>query len=258
MLHNLLQGCNLVVIELFCSKDSAIAKACRRAEVAYLGITQEENFFSAETQAFLKEALSVLGSRFSTKVYLHIATPCTAGCSWRFYNWKRPAFRRKWRLKLQEHQRCWKLIGSLLGPYAKEPALLVTQEWPKTSSLWKEEVYLKVKERLGLSFGRTVDRCPFDRVYKRWYFCSNREKWVDCFREEERGLQVDWVGYWIDYTRFHIGMNLGEASSLVPTGSHLTGGTLASMKDPALGRAPDLNCWVLLFLYLCFGGISLH
>ena len=96
MLRNLLQGCNLVVIELFCSKDSAIA--------------------------------------------------CTPGGSWRFYNWKRPAFRRKWRLKLQEHQRCWKLIGSLLGPYAKEPALLVTQEWPKTSSLWKEEVYLKVKK----------------------------------------------------------------------------------------------------------------
>ena len=41
----------------------------------------------------------------------------------------------------REHQRNWKLLGALLGPYAKEPGLLVTQEWPKTSALWKEEVF---------------------------------------------------------------------------------------------------------------------
>ena len=74
------------------------------------------------------------------------------------------------------------MLGALLGPYAKESALLVTQEWPKTSALWKEEVFLKTKKRLGLSFGKVVDRCSFDGVYKKWYFCSNHEKWVELFK----------------------------------------------------------------------------
>ena len=171
-----------VVVELFCSKDSAISQACKRAGVAYIGITQEENFVDPNTQAFLGETLSVLKSRYQTKVYVPIATPCTAGCSWRYYNWRKPGFKQKWRAKLREHQRNWKLLGSLLGPYAKEPSLLLTQEWPKNSSLWKEETFLRTKKRLGLNYGKVVDRCSFDLVFKKWYFCSNHEKWVELLK----------------------------------------------------------------------------
>ena len=171
-----------VVIELFCSTDSAISQACKRAGIAYIGITQVENFVDQNTQLFLGETLSILKSRYQTKVYVHIATPCTAGCSWRYYNWRKPGFKKKWRVKLLEHQRNWKLLGSLLGPYAKEPSLLLTQEWPKNSSLWQEETFLRIRKRLGLSFGKVVDRCSFDLVFKKWYFCSNQEKWVELFK----------------------------------------------------------------------------
>ena len=172
----------LLVIELFCGPESAISQACKRSGVAYIGITEAENFVDPHTQEFLAETLLVLKSRFRTSIYVHIATPCTAGCSWRHYNLKKPGFRKKWQRKLQEHQRNWKLLGALLGPYAKEPGLLVTQEWPKTSALWKEEVFLKIKKRLGLSFGKVVDRCSFDGVYKKWYFCCNHEKWLELFK----------------------------------------------------------------------------
>ena len=172
----------LLVIELFCGPESAISQACRRAGVAYIGITASENFVDQNTQEFLAETLSVLKSRYCTRIYVHIATPCTAGCSWRHYNLRKPGFKKKWHAKLREHQRNWKLLGALLGPYAKETALLVTQEWPKTSALWKEEVFLKIQKRLGLSFGKVVDRCSFDGVYKKWYFCSNHEKWVELFK----------------------------------------------------------------------------
>ena len=172
----------LLVIELFCGPESAISQACRRAGVAYIGITASENFVDPNTQEFLAETLSVLKSRYCTRIYVHIATPCTAGCSWRHYNLRKPGFKKKWQAKLREHQRNWKLLGALLGPYAKETALLVTQEWPKTSALWKEEVFLKIQKRLGLSFGKVVDRCSFDGVYKKWYFCSNHEKWVELFK----------------------------------------------------------------------------
>ena len=172
----------LLVIELFCGPESAISQACRRAGVAYIGITAAENFVDPNTQEFLAETLSVLKSRYCTRIYVHIATPCTAGCSWRHYNLRKPGFKKKWQAKLREHQRNWKLLGALLGPYAKETALLVTQEWPKTSALWKEEVFLKIQKRLGLSFGKVVDRCSFDGVYKKWYFCSNHEKWVELFK----------------------------------------------------------------------------
>ena len=171
----------LLVVELFCARGSALEKACDRENVAYLGITEAEDFLHEETQAFLAEALLVLKSRQKTKVYVHIATPCTAGCSWRFWHWKRPSYRVKWRNKIKLHQKAWRLIGNLLEKYVESEDLLLTQEWPKNSGLWTEDVFLKVKRRLKLDYGRVVDRCAFDRVRKTWWFCTNKKAWCDTF-----------------------------------------------------------------------------
>ena len=169
----------LLVIEVFCSADSALCRACARDRVAYIGITEEEDFLSKSTQLFLGEVLLCLLSRKPPQIYVHIASPCTAGCSYRFKHWHRPKFRHRWREQVKKHVASWKALGKLLEDRCKE--ILMTQEWPKNCSLWKEESYLKDKKRLGLNFGRVVDRCAFDGVFKRWFFATNREEWSEIF-----------------------------------------------------------------------------
>ena len=69
----------------------------------------------------------------------------------------------------------------LLVPYVGKPECLLTQEWPKKSALWHEGTYRNVRGKLGLVFGRDVNRCSFDGVYKRWYFAANQESWCKQF-----------------------------------------------------------------------------
>ena len=45
----------------------------------------------------------------------------------------------------------WSALSSLLESHCKERSLLLTQEWPKKSSLWKKGTYLRAKTRLGLT-----------------------------------------------------------------------------------------------------------
>ena len=87
----------LLVVELFCARDSALCTACKREKVAYIGITQEEDFLSKGTQLFLGEVLLCLLKRNPPKIYIHVSSPCTAGCSFRFKNWHKPKFRHRWR-----------------------------------------------------------------------------------------------------------------------------------------------------------------
>ena len=107
---------------------------------------------------------------------MHIASPCAAGCSFRFKNWHKPGYKKKWRKQLEEHVKGWRLMCRLLSPYVGKPECLLTQEWPKKSALWHEGTYRNVRRNLGLVFGRDVDRCTFDGVYKRWYFATNQEQ----------------------------------------------------------------------------------
>ena len=74
----------VLVVEVFCAKDSALCKACARENVAYIGITEEENLLLKSMQLFLGEVMLSLLGRKPPKICLHIASPCTAGCSFRF------------------------------------------------------------------------------------------------------------------------------------------------------------------------------
>ena len=194
----------LLVIEVFCSTDSALCRACARDRVAYIGITEKEDFLSKSTQMFLGEVLLCLLSRKPPQIYVHIASPCTAGCSYRFKNWHRPKFRHRWREQVKKHVASWKALGRLLEDRCKE--ILVTQEWPKNCGLWKEESYLKEKKRLGLNFGRVVDRCAFDGVFKRWFFATNREEWSEIFS-----------GKPCDKSHQHVSLASVEETGIYPT-----------------------------------------
>ena len=134
--------------------------------------------FNEDTQEFLVEVFSVLKPENpGVHVYVHIASLCAAGCSFRFKNWHKPGYKKKWRKQLEEYVKGWRLMCKLLCPYVGKPACLLTQEWPKKSALWHEGTYRNVRRRLGLVFGRDGDRCTFDGVYKCWYFATNQESW---------------------------------------------------------------------------------
>ena len=98
----------LLVVELFCARDSALCTACKREKVAYIGITQEEDFLSKGTQLFLGEVLLCLLKRNPPKIYIHVSSPCTAGCSFRFKNWHKPKFRHRWCEQMKKHVAYWK------------------------------------------------------------------------------------------------------------------------------------------------------
>ena len=72
---------SLLVVEVFCARNSALRKACVGESVASIGITEEENFLEKNTQLFLGEVLLCLLGRKPSAVCMHIASPCTAGCS---------------------------------------------------------------------------------------------------------------------------------------------------------------------------------
>ncbi|CAE7217587.1 unnamed protein product [Symbiodinium sp. CCMP2592] len=194
----------LLVVELFCARDSALCAACKRESVAYIGITQEEDFLSKNTQLFLGEVLLCLLKRNPPKIYIHVASPCTAGCSFRFKNWHKPKFRHRWREQMKKHVASWKTLGKLLQNHCQD--VLLTQEWPKTCGLWKEETYQRVKKSLGLSFGREVDRCAFDLVYKRWWFACNCSEWCEIFS-----------GKSCDKNHVHVAPESLEATGYYPT-----------------------------------------
>ena len=124
----------VVVVELFCQSESALQKACEKLEVPYVGVTEQMDFCSSDTQSFLKELFSVLSCGLKTKLYCHISTPCTTGCRLRHRGWRKYS-REKWNEKVQFHKRVWELLGVLLKPVAGSDRLLLTQEWPKLNDL---------------------------------------------------------------------------------------------------------------------------
>ena len=163
----------LLVVELYCKEGSALENACQKEDVPYVGISRKIDLFNGETQEFLAEVFSVLKPENpSVRLYVHIASPCTAGCSFRFKNWHKPGYKKKWRKQLDDHVKGWRLMCKLLAPYVGKPECLLTQEWPKKSALWHEGTYRNARRKLGLVFGRDVDRCTF---------ATNQESWCRQF-----------------------------------------------------------------------------
>ena len=80
---------DFVVLEICCSEDSAIAQACSKAHrLSYFGVTEELDILSATSKKALKELVKVL-SNPKAKMWVHISTPCAAGCGLRHINMRR-------------------------------------------------------------------------------------------------------------------------------------------------------------------------
>ena len=195
----------VVVVELFCREESAMKLACEKMHVAYVGITEQMDFCAEQTQCFLKELFCVLSCDLRTKIYCHISTPCTTGCRLRYRGWRRYS-QEKWEEKRQFHRKAWQLLSGLLKPVAVSERLLLTQEWPLQNDLWKDPLYLKVASELQLSEGKVVDRCFYDRVFKQWYFATNRKCWVKLFPKRK-----------CDHMHEHVQVELKDSGSYPET-----------------------------------------
>ena len=74
-----------VVVEICASLNSAIWKASRDRGLECISLTKEErNLLTRETQ---KELYRLL--QRDVPLWIHISTPCTAGCRYRFLNRRR-------------------------------------------------------------------------------------------------------------------------------------------------------------------------
>ena len=165
----------MVVLELCCEARSALCLAClrRSEEVAYFGVTKKVDLLSRNTFRLILEILKTLKYYPEVGIYVHLSTPCTAGCGFRHINSRRQGFLKYWRSQLRVHKMSWRRIRSLFSPFVGAEKLLLLHEWPKRSSLWYESTFRSAAKALKLDHGCVVDRCLFDGVFKRWWFCSN-------------------------------------------------------------------------------------
>ena len=67
-------GKGLVIIEICCSRNSAMSRAAKRLGVHYVGIAER-----MESKAVYDELLRYLDSLRPVKVFVHVSSPCTSG-----------------------------------------------------------------------------------------------------------------------------------------------------------------------------------
>lgn len=72
-----------------------------------------------------------------------------------------------------QHRKIWHALDKIFDGTSGRKRLLLTQEWPLRTDLWKDSTYLKVSKRIGLVHRCRVDRHALDTVYKEWVFVSN-------------------------------------------------------------------------------------
>ena len=157
-----------VVLELCCGPESALSVACSgKRKVAYFGVDKGIDLLKRNTFRLIRKSSRCL-DQTRTLAFVHLSTPCTAGCGFRHINSKRQGFLKHWRDQIRIHKVSWRRIRSLFSAYRGHPKLLLTHEWPARSDLWKESVFQSTAKALGLEHGCIVDRCQFDGAFKRW------------------------------------------------------------------------------------------
>ena len=67
-------GEGLVIVEICCSRNSAMSLAAKRLGVHYVGIAER-----MESRAVQNELLQYLDSLRPVKVFVHVSSPCTSG-----------------------------------------------------------------------------------------------------------------------------------------------------------------------------------
>ena len=126
----------LVVLELCCEPGSALSAVCSgKRKVAYFGVTKRIDLLKRNTFRLIQEILKVFESDTDVGVFVHVSTPCTAGCGFRHINFRRQGFLKHWCELIRVHKVSWRRIRSLFSAYRGHPRLLLTHEWPARSDL---------------------------------------------------------------------------------------------------------------------------
>ena len=82
----------------------------------------------------------------------------------------------KWQQQFKSHKKTWTNLRALLGERKPNKRILISQEWPKDCDLFREQIYLSAKEKIGLEFESTVKRCCLDGIVKVWRIMCNNEE----------------------------------------------------------------------------------
>ena len=180
-----------VVVEICASPNSAIWQACRDRGLECISVTKEErNLLTRETQ---KELYRLL--QRDVPLWIHISTPCTAGCRYRFLNRRRSRgnqYARQWKKVYAIHGEMWEFLGKFLTKAMKRTRVIVSQEWPEFNDLWKCPVYSANSE--CLRFRSRLDRCRFTR-FREWKAYRIQATWrleeVLCSHERSQHRKVD-------------------------------------------------------------------
>ena len=155
-------------LELCCESNSSLRVLCAKRAIPYIGV---DSSLDVRSLAF-KELMRIVMSRRNW-LCLHISTPCTAGCKFRYIGKNAVA---TWNARYHEHRQIWKGISVGLSGISIRPQTLISQEWPKNTELWIEKSYVRISRDLGLTFSAQVDRHELDGWFKEWTFRCNNER----------------------------------------------------------------------------------
>ena len=94
----------LVVLELCCEPGSALSAVCSgKRKVAYFGVAKRIDLLKRNTFRWIQEILKVFESDTDVGVFVHLSTPCAAGCGFRHINFRRQGFLKHWRELIWVH-----------------------------------------------------------------------------------------------------------------------------------------------------------
>lgn len=177
-LLELSRGSKSVVIEVCCSESSSMFEMSARWRFAYFGVSLRQDITSSSTITVLKHVLAWCFAK-GAHVLVWLSTPCTAGSRIRHLNFSKHRFgEQNWRRRFNQHRRIWQGIRTLLQG-REHQNLHVAQEWPMSSDLWCEPVYLRSAQKIGLVHESLINRCCLDGYSKTWKIMCNSQGLAD-------------------------------------------------------------------------------
>ena len=138
-----------LIVEVCCSPDSNICRACVRSNIRYVGISSGMEYKSTlrKTNAIVEEQ-----ARLGKWVHVHVSTPCKTGSPLLNFHAEDSEERTA---QLEEE---WARIMRSVGPYLNLGDSK-SFELPKTNRIWKRELTLSTLENHGLVHECVVHLC---------------------------------------------------------------------------------------------------
>ena len=167
------------VVEVCCSSNSNVKRACIRSGIKYIGVTS--NMERRSVQERVQELVGVQ-AKLGKWIHVHVSTPCRTGSPLRH-------FHNEGTQLSKESEAEWVTIMSNVTPY-----LVLGDsksfELPRTNDIWKRELTLRALEDNGLIFECVVHLCQTmlrskagDKVGKQLRFVSSSFGFCESLRK---------------------------------------------------------------------------